>query len=113
LRGKGQRLTWAHGLIEEVVVHTDGLQTSSPEAQELERHVRHIWKVFDSHPAAHRGSHRLGNRLDELGKQLATLDVPYQEWQVIYRQLLQLGHALRGEPQLLEKMSEPAERRVS
>ena len=27
LRGKGQRLTWAHGLIEETVVHSDGLQT--------------------------------------------------------------------------------------
>jgi hypothetical protein len=113
LRGKGQPLTWAHGLIEEAVVHTDGLQTTAPKAQELERHVRHIWKVFDTHPAAHRGSHRLRTRLEELTKQLASLDVEYADWQVIYRQLLQLDHALRGEPQLLEKMSEPAQRRVS
>ena len=113
LRGKGQRLTWAHGLIEEMAVHSDGLQTMSPKAQELERHVRHIWKVFDQHPAAHRGSHRLRSSLEDLAKQLAKLDVEYDDWHVIYRQLLQLDRALRGEPQLLEATGAPAERRVS
>jgi hypothetical protein len=113
LRGKGQHLTWAHGLIEEVAVHSDGFQTTSPKAQELERHVRHIWKVFDQHPAAHRGSHRLRSSLEDLAKQLAKLDVEYEDWNVIYRQLLQLDRALKGDPQLLEGTGVPAERRVS
>jgi hypothetical protein len=113
LRGKRQRITWAHGLIAEAAAHSDGFQTSAAEAQDLERHVRHIWKVFDGHPVAHRGSHRLGARIDELTKQLATLDVPYDDWQAIYRQLLQLDRALRGDSQLLEKLGAPAQRRVS
>ena len=102
LRGKGQRLTWAHGLIEETVVHSDGLQTFAPEAQEIERDVRRIWKVFDADPRAHRGSAVLLDRLDALTRRLGALDVEFDEWQVIYRQLLQLDRALRGEPQLLE-----------
>ncbi|HEY2731290.1 MAG TPA: phage holin family protein [Polyangia bacterium] len=102
LRGKGQRLTWAHGLIEETIVHSDGLQTFASEAQEVERDVRRIWKVFDVDPRAHRGSAVLLDRLDALTRRLGALDVEFDEWQVIYRQLLQLDRALRGEPQLLE-----------
>jgi len=34
----------------------------------------------------------------ELGK----IAVPYDDWQVLYRETVQLGRALDGEPQLLE-----------
>jgi uncharacterized membrane protein YqjE len=102
LRGKGLKLTWAHGLIEEVTVRTDGLQTISPEAQELEHRIRRVWQVFERDPAAHVGSSALRARVDEIGARLATLDVEYDEWQAIYRQLLQLDRELRGEGQLLE-----------
>ena len=47
LRGKPRRLTWAHGLIAETIVHTDGIQTSTPDAQALERRLREIWYRYD------------------------------------------------------------------
>jgi len=103
LRGKGQRMTWAHGLIEECVVHSNGLQTFAPKAQELERRVREIWHVYDVDPVAHRGSSALLEQLDDLRRDLAALDVAYDEWQTVYRQVLQLDRALRGEPQLLDE----------
>lgn len=102
LRGKRDRLTLARGLIEEAVVHSEGLETLSAEAQETEREVRKVWKVFDSAPAGAKASTGLFDRLEELTLRLAKLDVEYDEWQVIYRQILQLERALRGERQLLE-----------
>jgi hypothetical protein len=102
LRGKGPRMAWAHGLIEEAIVHTEGLQTTAPEAQELEREIRKIWKAFDVDPVAHRGSSKLLDRAHGVTKKLAALDVEYDEWQALYRQLLQLDRGLRGEHQLLE-----------
>ena len=105
LRGKGQRLTFAHGIIEETVVHCDGLQTTAPEAQELERRIRRTWKVFDADPAAHAGSPRLLEQVGQLARDLATLDVEYDQWQVLYRQVLQVERAVRGERQLLDQSS--------
>ena len=35
MRGNPARLTWAHGLVAEAVVHTEGLQTTDPKAQAL------------------------------------------------------------------------------
>src|SRR6185312_16010041 len=44
LRGNPEQLTWAHGLIAESVVHTDGLQTTEPKALALERRLRPLWR---------------------------------------------------------------------
>jgi hypothetical protein len=93
-------MAWAH--IEEAIVHTEGLQTTAPEAQELEREIRKIWKAFDVDPVAHRGSSKLLDRAHDVTKKLAALDVDYDQWQALYRQLLQLDRGLRGEHQLLE-----------
>lgn len=103
LEGKGQKLTWAHGLIEEVVVHSDGLQTFSPPSQKIERELRRLWKTYDADREAHTSSSILLSRLAELTAELGDLDVAYDEWQVVYRQLIQLDRALRGERQLLEE----------
>lgn len=102
LRGRAQKVTWAHGLIEEAVVHSDGLQTSAPEAQALERKVRELWRAHDADPSTSRESGRLSSGLNELSRGLATLDVAYDQWQTIYRQVLQLARAAHGEPQLLD-----------
>lgn len=102
LRGRGQRATWAHGLIVEASIHGRGLQTFAPAAQEIERHVRELWRHFDADKDAHEGSAVILGNVQDLTRQLAKLDVDYDEWQVIYRQLLQLERAVRGEPQLLD-----------
>lgn len=103
LRGKGQSSTLAHGLIVETTAHTSGLQTFAPRAQQLEREVRRLWKMFDADAPDHSGSERLRARVDELARDLAGLDVEYEEWQVVYRQLLQVERAVRGERQLLDE----------
>jgi len=105
LRGKGPRVTWAHGLIAETVVHSQGLQTFAAAAQDVEREIRRLWKVYDTAPEAHAGSRLLLGRVEALAVQLAQLDVEYQEWQVLYRQLLQVERAVRGERQLLDDAS--------
>jgi hypothetical protein len=102
LRGKQRPLTWAQGLIAEAVTHSDGFQTSAPEAQDLERQIRRVWKVFDEEPHAHTDSPRLLGRVDEIARDLGKLEIGFDDWQVLYRQVLQLERAVRGEPQLME-----------
>jgi hypothetical protein len=102
LRGRGKRLTWAHGLIAESVVHTDGLQTTDPAAQALERRLRPLWKAYDRAPAERAGHQGLAGELDRIARELRTLQVDWDDWQVLYRQILQLGRAIAGQPQLLD-----------
>jgi hypothetical protein len=107
LRGKPRRLTWAHGLIAETVVHTDGLQTTHPEAQALERKLRPLWKAFDGDPSDRASDAALGGELERMARELRTLQVDWDDWQVLYRQILQLGRAIDGHPQLLDRGSTP------
>jgi hypothetical protein len=102
LRGQRDRVTWAHGLIAETVVHTDGLQTTDAGAQDLERQLRRLWKVYDENPTAHAGSAPLSARLGDITRDLGSLSAPFEDWQVLYRQILQVDRAIRGERQLLD-----------
>jgi hypothetical protein len=102
LRGRAKRLTWAHGLIAESVVHTDGLQTTDPQAQALERRLRPLWKAYDRAPSERAGHAGLAGELDRIARELRTLQVDWDDWQVLYRQILQLGRAIAGQPQLLD-----------
>jgi hypothetical protein len=102
LRGQKDHVTWAHGLIAETVVHTDGLQTTETGAQELERQLRRLWKVFDENPTAHARSPQLLERLGEVTRDLGRLAAPFGDWEVLYRQILQVERAIRGERQLLD-----------
>ena len=102
LRGRKDKVTWAHGLIAETVVHSEGLETGAPEAQALERDLRRLWKIYDENPTAHAGSPSLLARLDEIAHSLGDLSVSFDDWQVLYRQILQVERATRGERQLLD-----------
>ncbi len=107
LRGKPALLIWAHGLVAEAVVHTAGLQTTDPKAQALERRLRPLWRSYDDlDPTRRAKSADLGHELDQITLELRTLQVDWDDWQVLYRQILQLGRAARGERQLLD--AEPA-----
>ena len=84
-----------------------GLQTLGPDAQDLERQIRRIWKVFDDEPVAHAHSRRLLGRTHELAQELGNLDVSFEDWQVLYRQILQLERAIHGERQVLDQQPRP------
>jgi hypothetical protein len=100
LRGREAKTALAHGLVVEALANSDAFQTTSPETQAIEREIRRVWSLLDRH-RAHIGSSVLESRLEEIGEEIATLEVPYDDWQTVYRQALQLGRALDGEPQLL------------
>jgi hypothetical protein len=105
LRGAEQDAAWAHGFLVEALTTAPALQTFDPGAQDLERQIRRVWSVYRENPAAHERAATLSQRLGEITRDIARLPVPYEEWQVVYRQALQLGRALGGETQLLEALS--------
>jgi uncharacterized membrane protein YqjE len=105
LRGAGPRVTWAHGLIAETAVHSAGLETMSGAAQDVEREIRRLWRVVDDAPAAHGNAAPLLARVREIARALGTITVDYDEWSALYRQLLQVERAVRGERQLLDESS--------
>lgn len=108
LRGKAALLTWAHGLVAEAVVHTEGLQTTDPKAQALEQRLRPLWRSYDLEPTQRTKSAEVAWELDQITRELRTLQVDWDDWQVLYRQILQLGRAAHGERQLLDAEPPPA-----
>jgi hypothetical protein len=106
VEGRRSKVSWAQGLIAEVVSHSNGLQTDSPAAQSVERLIRRVWSVHDeiADNAAHR--RRLLQTVDKIARRLGGLDVDFDEWQVLYRQLMQAERAVRGQRQLMEESSD-------
>jgi uncharacterized membrane protein YqjE len=103
LRGKENTTAKAHGLIAEAMTGTSALQSMAPKAQIIEKQIKDVWKVYAARPEDHVGSGLLLDRLTEISREIANLPVPYEEWQIVYRQALQLSRALHGQGQLLEK----------
>jgi membrane protein len=108
LRGPAQETAWAHGILVEALSDAPAYQTFDADAQDVERQIRSVWKTYQRHPDAHEGSPWLERRLEEIAHDIRALPVTYDEWQIVYRQALQLGRALRGERQLLEQAEPPA-----
>jgi hypothetical protein len=103
LRGEARETAWAHGVLLEALTPLPAYQTSDPASQDLERQIRQVWAIFRENPVAHQGSEVLRSRLLDIARELRALPVDYEEWQVVYRQALQLGRALEGGRQLLEE----------
>lgn len=105
LRGKEQTTSRAHGLIAEAMTETPALQSMNAEAQEIENQIKDVWKVYAARPEEHRGSAALLSRLAAISKEIGKLPVPYDEWQIVYRQALQLSRALHGQSPLLSTLT--------
>src|SRR4029453_9734258 len=102
LRGSEQDIAWAHGVVVEDLTAAPALQTFDPRAQDLERQIRRVWSVYEEQPAAPERSAALSARLREIAAELGRAPLTYDEWQIVYRQALQLSRALGGDAQLLE-----------
>jgi hypothetical protein len=107
LRGAEATVTRAHGLLDEALARTRALQTTDADAQAIEKQLRDLWRVFEGEPEAHRASPILVSRLNAIAAELVELDAPYGDWQVVYRQMLQLSRALYGGRPLLAKNANP------
>jgi Putative Actinobacterial Holin-X, holin superfamily III len=105
LSGSEQDTAWAHGVVVEALTPEPALQTFDPRAQALERQIKRIWSVYRENPTAHARSTALSRRLIDIARDIRYLPVPYDEWQVVYREALQLSRALGGEEQLLAATS--------
>jgi hypothetical protein len=102
LRGREQDTAWAHGVVVEALSDAPAYQTFDPRAQDVERQIRNVWRAFQRNPRAHQASRWLQTRFGEIAHDIRELPVSYDEWQIVYRQALQLGRALGCERQLLE-----------
>ncbi|HKZ08819.1 MAG TPA: phage holin family protein [Methylomirabilota bacterium] len=103
LRGREAETARAHAItVETVTGEPDMFQAVSAEAQDLERQIQRVWALLRLYPEAHVEARPLLSRLDDIAASLGRLPLPFDEWQVIYREILQLERAIRGEPQILE-----------
>jgi hypothetical protein len=102
IRGKAGRLAWVHSLIAESVVHTEGLQAVDPMAQALERRLRRLWKTHHESPPPGTAGRDPVLDLDEIARDLGGLEVDFDDWQILYRQILQVGRSIHGQPQFME-----------
>jgi Putative Actinobacterial Holin-X, holin superfamily III len=112
LRGAEQDTAWAHGVLVEALTPETALQTFAPAAQDIERQIKRVWSVYRENPAAHARSTALSRRLIDIAQDIRHLPVPYDEWQAVYREALQLGRALSGEGQLLAATSRKRDGRL-
>jgi hypothetical protein len=103
LRGREAETARAHAItVETVTGEPDMFQAVSAEAQDLERQIQRVWALLRLYPEAHVEARPLLSRVEDIARGLARLPVPFDEWQVVYREILQLERAIRGEPQILE-----------
>ena len=109
VRGKPDRVLRAQTVAQEVMAPRDALMTMDAKARELERQIKRVWSVYGEEPQRHRESPILRERVEQIGRELAQSDVPFDEWQIVYRELLQLDRALHGEWPLLAQEEEMAE----
>jgi hypothetical protein len=101
IRGAKSEVAWAHGVLSEGLTRGPGLQTLDPNAQKLEQEIRSVWAAVEKE-AERRDAPGLHQRYVAIAAELGKIAVPYDDWQVLYRETVQLGRALDGEPQLLE-----------
>jgi hypothetical protein len=105
LRGSEAETGRAQALVVEALTgEPDVFQTVSSEAQAIEQRVQRLWTAAqgyrqdDGHPHAR----PLPAEVESLGKELAEQPLPFDEWQVVYREICQLERALGGMPQIME-----------
>ncbi len=91
VRGLPRATARAHAVIAATATHTAALQTTDPSAQKVERKIKAAWNGAGS--GRSRGSDILFERI---ARDVSRLDCPYEDWEVVYRQCLQLRLARHG-----------------
>lgn len=101
LRGRPALVGLARALCTEVYASLPVLTTFHAEARSIESHAKRLWSIYLEQPRAHRSSLVLERRLRELSVELSGKNLPWDDFQIVYRLLLQLDRALRGDGPLL------------
>ena len=103
VRGEPKATVRAQTLAQEVLAPRDALLAMNPKSRDLERQIKRVFAVLAEDPERRRGSEVLVRRVDEIAGEVGRSDLPFDEWQIVYRELLQLDRALRGNAPLLAK----------
>ena len=109
LRGTPKLALRAQTLAQEVIAPRDALMAMDVKARDLERQIKRVWSVYAEEPHRHREAPVLLARVNEIGRELSLSEIPFDEWQIVYRELLQLDRALRGERPLLAQEEDMAD----
>jgi len=103
LRASADVAARAHALVVEAFTgQPDMFQTASRDGQEIERQIQRVWSVYRLNPRAHEHAVPLRSRHDEIAAEIAQRPLSFDDWQVVYGELLQLGRALEGNQQILD-----------
>lgn len=103
LRGEKNAVARAHGLVSEALSHSEALQTMDVQAQKLEQRLHSLWANFDRDPVGNLNSPHFLQAIMKIADDLTRTDVAFEDWQIIYRELLQFDREVRGEPQLIDR----------
>ena len=108
LRGREETTARAHGVVVEALANSDAFQTTTPEAQEIERKIRRVWSVLERH-VAHVESRVLASRLDavpsvEGGEMVDLLALAAEEAARYDVEVTGESISLRGDARLLRRM---------
>ena len=88
--GREDNVVHARAIIAEHVAFTPAYLTWNKESNELEDRMRAVWRARDARPGP-----ALSGELANINARLHELRVPYEEWEVLFRQLMLLERALR------------------
>lgn len=92
VRGLPRATARAHAVIAATATHTPALQTTDPSAQKVERKIKAAWNGAGSG----RGRAASDAAFEGIARDVSRLDCPYEDWEIVYRQCLQLGLERHG-----------------
>jgi len=93
ISGRETNLARARAILSEHLTVTKAYLTWDKEANEIEDRLREVWDALRTDRLD-----GLADRLDAIERQLRTLTLPYEEWEVLFRQTLMAEHALLRKP---------------
>jgi len=92
--GTHDRLALARALIATQLTHAPAYLTTSAEAQSIEDELRELSQAGDR-GTADAGAAGVRDRFAELDERLMKLTIPFEEWEIAYRERLQVERTLR------------------
>jgi hypothetical protein len=94
LSGRERAVARAHALIAERASATAALQTMSADAQAIEKRIQQLWEA--------RAKVDVLPGLKSVVRDLARQPLPFDDWQILYREVLQLVVEIRGGAPLMK-----------
>ena len=101
IQGRKEEAARAHALLSEEATLGPGLQTVEASAQAIEKTLKDLWSVYARRPRAHEASATLARRLSAVARELEETYLTFDDWQILYREILQMERAIEGRPQAL------------